>query len=321
MNRWTQQKQIGDPQDASFYKFPNKKVGSPLVGDPELSFCRKWQEKYDATCCLTYLDEDIQEEYEELAGGGYLGAHVFLQQFLCLPCHPMISCMIDEGTSTLKIPFEFAKRLADEIDDFDRTGLKVKVGEQEPDRGPIRQDELYIPSDYFARNRGTGGGPAPPFPPPNECNNPDGGFPAFTTMPQPGIPDFCEIMNQEESCPFPGGGGDCEADPPALAQLKPDDDGKCVCTGPGKDCACIREFLLHNRPPGINGYDGLDLNIEIVEGDKCNVLFDLMAGAVPHPRASGASRAVGAPGHLQPLLSLVVWMWVLPLPGRPAAAQ
>jgi hypothetical protein len=27
------------------------------------------------------LDQDIQEEYEELVGGGYLGAHVFLQQY------------------------------------------------------------------------------------------------------------------------------------------------------------------------------------------------------------------------------------------------
>jgi hypothetical protein len=53
-------------QDGEIYKFPNKVVGSPLVGDPELHFCRKWQEKYDATCCATYLDEDIQEEYEEL---------------------------------------------------------------------------------------------------------------------------------------------------------------------------------------------------------------------------------------------------------------
>jgi hypothetical protein len=55
-----------DTQDAELYKFPSKVVGSPLVGDPELHFCRKWQEKYDATCCTTYLDEDIQEEYEEL---------------------------------------------------------------------------------------------------------------------------------------------------------------------------------------------------------------------------------------------------------------
>lgn len=55
-----------DTQDGELYKFPAKVVGSPLIGDPELHFCRKWQEKYDATCCTTYLDEDIQEEYEEL---------------------------------------------------------------------------------------------------------------------------------------------------------------------------------------------------------------------------------------------------------------
>lgn len=299
MNRDSMKKQLGDEQDSLFYKFPNKKVGSPLIGDPELSFCRKWQEKYDATCCLTYLDEDIQEEYEELAGGGYLGAHVFLQQFLCLPCHPMISCMIDEETDTLKIPFEFAKRLADEIDDFDRTGLKVKVGEQEPDRGPIRQDELYIPSDYFATWRGTGGGPAPPFPAPNDCGERNGDetnpwqVSDADTDPPTSPPDapHCVVIAQEESCPFPGGGGECEADPPALAQYPAADDGQCSCTGPGKDCACIREFLLHNRPPGINGYDGLDLNIEIVAGDQCNVLFDLMAGALPHPRASAGLRA------------------------------
>ena len=64
--------------------------------------------------------------------------------------------------------------------------------------------------------------------------------------------------------------------------------GECKCTGPGKDCACVREFLLHTRPPGINGYDGLDLNIQIVADDKCNVLYDLMAGAIPHPSESGA---------------------------------
>jgi hypothetical protein len=96
-------------QDGSFYKFPNQVVGSPLIGDPELAFCRKWQEKYDATCCATYLDEDIQEEYEELTGSGYLGAHVFVQQYLCLPCHPMVSCMIDESTSTLRIPLVFLR--------------------------------------------------------------------------------------------------------------------------------------------------------------------------------------------------------------------
>ena len=106
-------------------------------------------------------------------GSGYLGAHVFVQQYLCLPCHPMISCMIDESTSTLRIPLEFAKKLADKMEDFDRTGLKVKIGEEEPDNGPLRQDELYIPSQYFAMQRGSGGGPAPPFPPPNCANNAD----------------------------------------------------------------------------------------------------------------------------------------------------
>merc|ERR1712100_499181 len=97
----------------------------------------------------------------------------------------------------------------------------------------------------------------------------------------------------EEDCPeayeFEGlDGPDPEGD---SNQFEPDGDGQCSCTGPGKDCACIREFLLHTRPPGINGYDGLDLNIEIVAGDQCNVLFDLMAGALPHPRASAGLRA------------------------------
>ena len=87
----------------------------------------------------------------------------------------MISCMIDESTSTLRIPLVFAQKLAQTMEDFDRTGLKVKIGEQEPDNGPLRQDELYIPSDYFAQQRGSGGGPAPPFPPPNCANNLDWG--------------------------------------------------------------------------------------------------------------------------------------------------
>jgi hypothetical protein len=50
---------------------------------------------------------------------------VFVQQFLCLPCHPMISCMIDESSDTLRIPLKFAQKLADKMEDFDRTGLKV----------------------------------------------------------------------------------------------------------------------------------------------------------------------------------------------------
>ena len=104
-------------------------------------------------------------------------------------------------------------------------------------------------------------------------------------------------------------------------QFEPDGDGRCLCTGPGKDCACIREFLLHTRPPGtrpfdtpsqaaspaewcfvraaagINGYDGLDLNIEIVEDDACGVLFDLMAGSIEDPleQTNGARRAAAAP--------------------------
>ena len=68
-------------QEVSYYKFPRKEIGSPMKGDPELRFCRRVQERTDATCCNFMLDQDIQEEYEELVGGGYLGAHVFLQQY------------------------------------------------------------------------------------------------------------------------------------------------------------------------------------------------------------------------------------------------
>ena len=48
---------------------------------------------------------------------------------------------------------------------------------------------------------------------------------------------------------------------------------------------------------GINGYDGLDLNIEIVEDDACGVLFDLMAGSIEDPleQTNGARRAGAAP--------------------------
>jgi hypothetical protein len=52
------------------------------------------------------------------------------------------------------------------------------------------------------------------------------------------------------------GDDDCE-ETFDLNQHAPDEIGRCSCTGPGKDCACVREFLLHLRPPGINGYDGL----------------------------------------------------------------
>jgi len=299
-------------QDGEIYKFPNKVVGSPLVGDPELHFCRKWQEKYDATCCATYLDEDIQEEYEELTGSGYLGAHVFVQQYLCLPCHPMISCMIDESTSTLRIPLEFAKKLADKMEDFDRTGLKVKIGEEEPDNGPLRQDELYIPSQYFAMQRGSGGGPAPPFPPPNCANNAD---------PFPGVDaeegstvlgywpsDDCPDVGEVPGC----GDDDCE-ETFDLNQHAPDEIGRCSCTGPGKDCACVREFLLHLRPPGINGYDGLDLNIEIVDDDDaCGVLYDLMAGSILDPLlTSSATSTLRAGGVSWSLLAAGVALTAL----------
>lgn len=299
MNRDSMAKQLGEEQDALFYKFPHKKVASPLVGDPELSFCRKWQEKYDATCCVTYLDEDIREEFEEVAGGGYLGAHVFLQQYLCLPCHPMVSCMINEETDTLEIPYEFAKRLADELDDFDRTGLKVKIGEQEPDNGPLRQDELWIPSDFFTQQRGTGGGPAPPFPPPNGCPQENAAGAAWTAADVGEIAPFGDYSGAAKCEVTEGPEVIGENDTVYAAQYPADEKGECKCTGPGHECACIREFLLHTRPPGINGYDGLDLNIEIVAGDQCNVLFDLMAGAIEHPKATSAS----AGGRAAP-----VWM-------------
>jgi len=136
----------------SMYKYPSKTVGSPYKGDPELSFCRRVQYEREATCCIKMLDDDIQEEYEELTGGGYLQAHVFLQQFMCLPCHPMVSCMINEAETTLNIPLEFAKRLAAKMHDFDRTGLKIKTGELVADDGPLRQDELYLPLQVYGKD-------------------------------------------------------------------------------------------------------------------------------------------------------------------------
>lgn len=54
-------------QEDSFYTWPDRAVGSPFKGEPELSFCRTFQNKYETTCCTTMLDEDIQEEYEERA--------------------------------------------------------------------------------------------------------------------------------------------------------------------------------------------------------------------------------------------------------------
>jgi len=297
-----------DGYDAELYKFPTKVVGSPLVGDPELHFCRKWQEKYDATCCTTYLDEDIQEEYEELTGSGYLGAHVFVQQFLCLPCHPMISCMIDENSDTLRIPLEFAKKLADKMEDFDRTGLKVKVGEHDDNLGPLRQDEHFVPSQHFARQRGTHGAPAPPFPVPNCASKFEDGM--FSGVGEEGDrilgywpqtdctfdatenPNHNPVAEKGECDAEAGECWDdfCEGNGDSCGNLfEPDYIGRCECTGPGKQCSCIREFLMHLRPPGINGYDGLDLNIEIVEDDSCGVLYDLMAGSTADPLLEAAS--------------------------------
>ena len=78
-------------QDGELYKFPNKVVGSPLVGDPELHFCRKWQEKYDATCCNTWLDEDIQEEYEELVRNRRAS---FQSYQFCLVTRAFVCCIL-----------------------------------------------------------------------------------------------------------------------------------------------------------------------------------------------------------------------------------
>jgi hypothetical protein len=169
------------------------------------------------------------------------------------------------------------------------------------------QDELYIPSDYFSFHRGSGGHPAPPFPPPVECDEPpESGWTAESPNAgelDPSRTDGCVVIAEDSQCPYPGGGSDTgvkmlkdaltgvggfnkdavdednlnlcsDADESLLkAQFPRNLDGECKCTGPGKDCACIREFLLHTRPPGINGYDGLDLNIAIVADDKCNVLY------------------------------------------------
>jgi hypothetical protein len=189
------------------------------------------------------------------------------------------------------------------MEDFDRTGLKVKIGEQEPDNGPLRQDELYIPSDYFAQQRGSGGGPAPPFPPPNCANNLDWGDGYAWPEDSAGKLGYWPEEDCPEAYEFEGlDGPDPEGD---SNQFEPDGDGRCLCTGPGKDCACIREFLLHTRPPGINGYDGLDLNIEIVEDDACGVLFDLMAGSIEDPleQTNGARRAGAAPSLVLALLA------------------
>lgn len=147
---WSQSTPVERQQEFSYYKWPKNKVGSPLKGDPELHFCRRVQQRTNHACCNFMLDGDIQEEYEELTGGGYLRPHVFLQQYLCIPCHPMISCMIKEGEDILQIPYAFAKRIAEDMEEFDRTGLKIKTGELDPDSGPLRQDELYVPSQYFS---------------------------------------------------------------------------------------------------------------------------------------------------------------------------
>lgn len=89
-----------------------------------------------------------------MTGSGYFVAHVLLQQFMCLPCHPLASCMIDEATvntntdsmnraydGTLMVPLIYAQRLAAKVSDFSRTGLKIKIGEwDENGNGPLRQD-------------------------------------------------------------------------------------------------------------------------------------------------------------------------------------
>merc|ERR1719446_1468502 len=60
--------------------------------------------------------------------------------------------MIDEKDETMYIPLEFAKRLAERMEDFDRTGLKIKTGEFADGDGPLRQDELSTPIQWFGED-------------------------------------------------------------------------------------------------------------------------------------------------------------------------
>ena len=95
-----------------------------------------------------------------VTGSGYFVGHVLLQQFMCLPCHPLASCLIDEATvntetdgmgrpfdGTLMIPLVYAQRLAAKVSDFSRTGLKIKVGQWYENGGPLRQDRsiMWVP--------------------------------------------------------------------------------------------------------------------------------------------------------------------------------
>jgi len=136
------------PEDA---KDPSDYFHHPLTGDPELGFCRRLQFKHESTCCMVIHDEDIQEEFEELVGGGYQMGQIFIQQYHCLTCHPKISCLINEkpdskGEKTLQLPKEFGRRLLQQFDDFDKTGLKVKVDQP----CEARADDFVVPSQWYS---------------------------------------------------------------------------------------------------------------------------------------------------------------------------
>jgi hypothetical protein len=133
--------------------------------------------------------------------------------------------------------------------------------------GPLRQDEHFVPTQHFARQRGTHGAPAPPFPLPNCASKFEDGA-MFAGVGEGGDPKL-GYWHQND-CTFdatqnptvnlcddvPCAGDDCEGDNCGML-FEPDLQGRCECTGPGKQCSCVREFLMHLRPPGINGYDGL----------------------------------------------------------------
>ena len=56
-----------------------------------------------------------------------------------------------------------------------------------------------------------------------------------------------------------------------------------------------------------SGYDGMDLTIEIVQGDPCFVLYDLLAG--DYPDTGGAMQASPRLLAVMAAATAALWAW------------
>lgn len=143
------------------------KAGPPLLarrvgncpshgaGDPELVFCKKFQDldahpevSEGGSCCSVVHDQALAAYSDMVLGSGYMRAHVLLNAFFCLPCHPRVGCMYDAPNHTLHLPAAFVDALASEVGDFSKTALKPVQGDACDLGGDIVEDGVVSHQNY-----------------------------------------------------------------------------------------------------------------------------------------------------------------------------